>query len=293
MDKKKIRFIINPVAGTKSKASLPRLIEQSLDSRHFQSEIITSMHVGHASALAEEAVEEGYYAVVAVGGDGTMNEVARALMHTKVHLGIVPFGSGNGLARHLGIPMQAGKAIELLNHAKPLRMDACTIDGSPYFCTSGVGFDAQIGYCFAETTRRGLSSYAKITLREFASYRPQKYKVQAEGRNMAEVEAFMITCANASQYGNNAYIAPQADVSDGLMDVCIMHPFPLWALPLIAYRIFTKSAHLLPWWSSIRCAEAVIYRDTPGVVHLDGEPGTAGEHISFKVVPSVLTVLAP
>lgn len=270
---------------------MPRLIEEKIDRQVYDCEIITSMHVGHASALATEAAEQGYYAVIAVGGDGTMNEVARSLINTHVHLGIVPFGSGNGLARHLGIPMNTEKSLLYLNTARPLRMDACTVDGIPYFCTSGVGFDAQIGHCFAEATQRGFSSYAKITLREFASYRPQRYQVTADTGLPSEVEAFMITCANASQYGNNAYIAPQADVQDGRMDVCIMRPFPLWAMPLIAYRIFTRTAYKLPWWSSVRCSEAVISRDIPGVIHLDGEPGNAGKQIVYKVLPSVLSVL--
>ncbi len=251
------------------------------------------MHMGHATALAKEAVEEKFNVVVAVGGDGTMNEVAQALMYTQTHLAVVPFGSGNGLARHLGIPMDTLASLQLINNSRVILADACTVNGQPYFCTSGVGFDAHIGYLFAESTSRGFSTYAKTTLREFTNYTAQSYGLWVDGKYVEDTHAFMITFANASQYGNNAYIAPQASIEDGYMDVCIMRPFPFWAVPLIAFRIFNKTADKLPWWSTYRCKTAKVQRKEGGVIHLDGEPGNAGPEVDFAVVPHVLHVRVP
>lgn len=249
--------------------------------------------MGHATALAAEAVEKGYKFVAAVGGDGTMNEVAQALVNTATRMCIVPFGSGNGLARHLGVPMNTVQAIKIINGMKSILMDACSIDGRLFFCTSGMGFDAHIGKLFAEASNRGFNTYAKTTLREFAGFKPAKYLIHRKGEAPVEVEAFMMTFANAGQYGNNAWIAPQADVQDGYFDLCVLKPFPLWAVPIIAVRIFNRTAHKLPWWSSLKLSEVEVEREQAGVIHLDGEPGEAGERIAIRCLPSCLHVLVP
>jgi diacylglycerol kinase (ATP) len=291
--KQPIRFIINPVAGTRSKHRIPDLIRAGLEPGKFDIEIVTSMHMGHATALAAEAVEKGYRFVAAVGGDGTMNEVAQALVNTHTRMCIVPFGSGNGLARHLGIPMQPAAAIKVINGMKSILMDACAIDDQLFFCTSGMGFDAHIGKLFAEAVNRGFSTYAKTTLKEFASFKPSPYRILVPGMEAEEVEAFMMTFANAGQYGNNAWIAPQADVQDGYFDLCVLKPFPLWAVPLIALRVFNRTAHKLPWWRGMKLNEVTVQRKAPEVIHLDGEPGMAGEEVHVRCLPSCLHVVVP
>ena len=214
-------FIMNPISGTTNKAGIPELIAKTLDTNTFDYEIRLTEHAGHAFEIATEAKDNGVDVVVAVGGDGTVNEVARAIVHSNTALGIIPCGSGNGLARHLMIPMQLKKAIEVINEYQIHDLDYGIINEHPFFCTCGMGFDAFVSMKFAEAGKRGPITYAENILKEGLKYEPETYEIEDENGTM-HYKAFLISCANASQYGNNAYIAPQASMSDGLMDVIIM-----------------------------------------------------------------------
>lgn len=227
--KKKIVFIMNPISGTASKASIPNLIDSILDKDRFEYEIRTTERAGHASEIAFEAKEAHVDIVVAVGGDGTVNEVARAIVHSDTALGILPCGSGNGLARHLMLPMNLKKSIEIINQCEIHDLDYGVINGYPFFCTCGMGFDAFVSMKFAESGKRGPISYAENILREGLKYQPETYTLEDETETK-QYKAFLISCANASQYGNNAYIAPQASMSDGLMDVVIWSLSMYWRL---------------------------------------------------------------
>ena len=223
MNKKKIIFILNPISGTVSKAGIPGLIEERLDKEKFDCRIAETKYAGHATELAQQAARQGIDIVVAVGGDGTVNEVGRALVNTKTAMGILPCGSGNGLARHLNLPMNLKKCIDILNDCDIHTLDYGLINRHPFFCTCGMGFDAFISMKFAEAGKRGPITYMQKILEEGLSYQPETYEIEDE-EGTRRYKAFLVSAANASQYGNNAYIAPQASMSDGLLDIIIMEP---------------------------------------------------------------------
>ena len=240
MNKKSIVFIINPISGTHSKDEIPALIETRLDHERYDYEIQLTGYAGHATEIARNCVARGIDAVVAVGGDGTVNEVARALTHSETALGIIPCGSGNGLARHLCIPMDAKKAIDIINACNIELFDYGVINDLPFFCTCGMGFDAFISLKFAEAGKRGPITYVENVLKEGLKYKPETYQVESDD-GAHRYKAFLIACANASQYGNNAYIAPGATMKDGQMDVIIMEPFDALEAPQIAADLFMKT----------------------------------------------------
>ena len=281
--KKRILFIINPISGTKSKGSITSSIEKYLNKDIFDSEIKFTEYAGHAAELATSASKEGIEIVAAVGGDGTVNEVARALVHTNTALAIIPCGSGNGLARHLHIPLTPHKAIEVINKSVINDLDYGIINGHPFFCTCGLGFDAFVSMKFAEGGKRGFISYIDKTLREGIKYKPETYTIEDE--NGTEIhKAFLIACANASQYGNNAYIAPNASMKDGLMDIIIMEPFNTIEAPQIILQLFNKS---LPSNSHVKMFQARkirITRPTEGAIHCDGDPIMAGKEIEVELM---------
>lgn len=280
--KKKIVFIMNPISGTASKASIPNLIDSILDKDRFEYEIRTTERAGHASEIASEAKEAHVDIVVAVGGDGTVNEVARAIVHSDTALGILPCGSGNGLARHLMLPMNLKKSIEIINQCEIHDLDYGVINGYPFFCTCGMGFDAFVSMKFAESGKRGPISYAENILREGLKYQPETYTLEDE-TGTKQYKAFLISCANASQYGNNAYIAPQASMSDGLMDVVIMEPFDVLEAPQVSFDMFNKTLDKHSKIKSFRCKKLHITRTKPGVIHYDGDPVMTGADIDVHL----------
>ena len=279
---KRIVFIMNPISGTSNKAGIPELIANTLDTSLFDYEIKYTEHAGHAFELASEAKNEGADIVAAIGGDGTVNEVARAIVHSKTALGIVPCGSGNGLARHLMLPMQLKKSIEIINHCEIHELDYGIINGHPFFCTCGMGFDAFVSMKFAEAGKRGPITYAENILKEGLKYKPETYEIEDESGTM-RYKAFLISCANASQYGNNAYIAPQASMSDGLMDVIIMEPFDVIEAPQISIDMFNKTLDKNSKIKTFRTKKLHIHRKEPGLIHYDGDPIMEGEDIEVEI----------
>lgn len=287
---KKVKFIINPIAGARKNTSIPDLIHQKLESPFFIVEVAETTCKGHAFELSKQAVADGFHCVVAVGGDGTINETASALMHTRAVLGIIPCGSGNGLARHLGIPMQVADALELIKNQHIIRIDAGLINDKPFFCTAGIGFDAHIGKIFARTKKRGFNAYIRTVLQEFFSYKTDEYILETGGKQEKR-EAFLITFANANQYGNNAYISPQADIQDGLLDMCIIKPYPKYRTVNLCLRLFNKTIHKSSFVEISHIAEARVDAGNPTCYHLDGEHFELNKHIEVKVVPGCLDVL--
>ena len=282
MDKKSIIFIMNPISGTTSKTRIPDIIKEHLDHEKFDYEIRLTEYAGHASEIAREAKEKGTDVVVAVGGDGTVNEVASAIVHSSSALGIIPCGSGNGLARHLLIPMNIKKSIEIINSCEIRDLDYGVINDIPFFCTCGMGFDAFVSQKFAESGKRGPISYAEQILREGLKYEPETYEIEDEN-SLMKYKAFLISCANASQYGNNAYIAPQASMSDGLMDVIIMEPFDIIEAPLINIEMFNKTLDTNSKIKTFKCKNVRIHRSKPGWIHYDGDPVEAGTEIEIHI----------
>lgn len=285
-----IRFIINPISGTTGKSKVPEAIEMYLDKAKFHYDIVETQYAGHATELSRQAAEEGIDIVVAVGGDGTVNEVAQSLTGTNSALAIIPCGSGNGLARHLFIPLNIKKSIEIINQCVIHDLDYCLIDGHKFFCTCGLGFDAFISFKFAESGKRGLISYVQQVLETGLKYRPQTYELTTE-EDAKEYKAMLVTCANASQYGNNAYIAPQASMSDGLLDVVIMEPFDVFEAPQVSIDMFNKTLDRNSKIKTFRCRKLHIHRNSPGVIHYDGDPVTTGEDIDVELQPKGIKII--
>ena len=281
-DKKSIVFILNPVSGSHGKEDVPGIIDETLDKDIFDCQIRLTEYAGHAAEIARECVAENSDVVVAVGGDGTVNEVARSLAHSDTALGIIPCGSGNGLARHLCIPMDIRKAIGIINRCKIEPLDYGIINDMPFFCTCGMGFDAFISLKFAEAGKRGPITYVENVLKEGLKYKPETYEVEDE-TGAKKYKAFLIACANASQYGNNAYIAPKATMTDGLMDVIIMEPFDVFDAPQISLDLLNKTLNKNSKIKTFRAKRIHIHRSKPGAIHYDGDPIMTGSDIDVHI----------
>ena len=291
---KNIAFIINPISGSKetqnAKRKLPRLIMQSLDSHQWLPNIMFTERPGHASELAYQFARMGFDAVVAVGGDGTVNEVAQGLKGSQTALGIIPMGSGNGFARHLNIPIRPQKAIEMLNRSEPISVDYGLANGRLFVSTCGTGFDALIADHFAGSNKRGFATYLQNVIKDVFSYQPQMYHLIGDGLDVTH-KAFMITFANANQFGYEALIAPKASVQDGLMDIMMMSSHALLGSAGLALRLFAGSIDDSHFMNTIRAKEVTLERENIGPFHIDGDPVEMEKDIHIRIVPDGLRVL--
>ena len=290
---KKYLAIINPISGTGSKKSIPELLGQAYSSADGDLFLTYTKAAGHAEELARCAAEEGFEEVIAVGGDGTVNEVARALLGTNTALGIVPKGSGNGLARSLGIAMNSEEAIRQLSTGRRICIDSCTMDGRPFFCTCGMGFDAAVSHAFAEASSRGPVTYFRTMIEEYRGFQAENYHITLDGERSFDTEAFVLVAANATQYGNNAYIAPEADLADGFLDLALIRPFPSIEAAFVLGDLMLGRLPNNKYYHAERARELIIERPSPGVVHLDGEPCHAGERVEVRLIPQSLHVIIP
>lgn len=290
-EKKRIIFVVNPISGTQSKKAILKWIDERMDRSVYDYSIVKTQYAGHATQIAASAVQDKADVVVAIGGDGTINEIARALVHSETALGIIPCGSGNGLARHLRIPMEPKAAIDIINQGNRLCIDYGKINNIPFFCTCGVGFDAFVSLKFADSGKRGLLTYLENTLHESLTYRPETYEIENEEGTM-KYKAWMIACGNASQYGNNAYIAPQASLTDGLMDITIMEPFTVLDVPSLSFQLFNKTIDQNSRVKTMRAKKIKIHRAHDGVMHFDGDPLMAGKELEVEIIPGGLYVIA-
>ena len=289
--KQRIAYIVNPISGVSDKRAVISHIEQNVA----DDTVITVYRTkckGDATTSAAQFAAEGFDKVVAVGGDGTVNEVARGLLNTDTVLGIIPLGSGNGLARHLKIPLDYRKANNVVYNGNTAGIDCGMINDKPFFCTAGTGFDAQVGYRFAESGRRGFATYAQTSFLEYFNYKPQQYKITVDGETFSRT-AFLITFANASQWGYNACIAPDAIVSDGMLDMVILSPFPVIKAPLLGLRVFTKNINNSDNIEVFRFKNAAVERETDGYIHVDGESLQAGKVLEVSCMTKPLKVVMP
>jgi len=282
----KIRFIINPISGTGKQTRIEDTIAKHLDNY----DIVYTQKSRDATRLSSEAVRDDIDAVVAVGGDGTVNECLIGLVNSNTALGVIPCGSGNGFAYHIGMGRTVKKAIVQLKDAKIETIDSCTANGAPFVNVSGIGFDAHIANLFAALKVRGLINYLKVILKEL-SYKPQEYTIQYKGIER-KVTAYMISCFNASQYGNNARILPMADIKDGLIDFVIVNNFPRWKIPFFLLKVATGKAHLSKYVEIIKCRQMQISASNT-LLHLDGEPYKTSNPVEIKVIPKSLKILMP
>jgi len=288
----KIAFIINPKSGTSKKHNLPDLILETIDQTRFEADFFFTKCAGHATELTKDLIDKKYTRIVAAGGDGTVNEVAKAMVNSEVTLGIIPCGSGNGLSRFLKIPMKLREAIALQNEGSIKVIDFGKINDNPFFCTCGVGFDAHIGNKFAQSEHRGFYTYLKETIAAFFHYKPKKYKINIDGEKL-KTRAFLITVANAGQYGNDVYIAPQADITDGMLDLCILTPFPKFKAFHMGYRLFNRTMDQCSYIKVRKGQTITIKRKKRGEVHLDGEPAIMGKKLNIIIIEKGLKVIVP
>jgi diacylglycerol kinase (ATP) len=290
--KKKISFIINPISGGINKQHFPALIGRHLDRNLFDVEINFTRSAEHNLELAQEAATNKKDIVIAVGGDGTINNIAKYMVNTGILFGIVPQGSGNGLARHLRIPMDNVKAIKVINKLHRKNIDTGMANDQFFLNVAGAGFDAHVSWMFANAPKRGFWSYTKITLNEFAKYKPQAYELIVDGKSVTK-DAFIICVANGSQYGNNAYIAPQANLDDGLFDISVMKPFKTYQMPAIGLEMFMKKYNNSRYVDALKGSDIIIKRPEAGVFNIDGEPILMEKDIHIKILPEALKVIVP
>ena len=275
-------FIINPISGKGKKAK----IVQRLLAKGYK--VVYTEYAGHAEVLAREATDD---IVVAVGGDGTVNEVARGIVGTEKILGIIPCGSGDGLARHLGLSHNIRKAMQTIEQGECKRMDTAEINGRPFFSVCGVGFDAVVSERFAKSGKRGVANYIKLGLNTWRNYSPEHYTITIDGEEH-QTDSLLITIGNSNQWGNNAKIAPLASCFDGLLEVTTVEKFSFWELPLMAFRLMTGTLHKSRKIACYRGKDIYINRAAEGVAHADGDWFIDSERLHIKILPSALKVIA-
>jgi len=284
-----VTFIINPTSGTGKSKSIPALIHSYFPTTGHTYRIRFTEYAGHAKMIVNEEIANGTRIIVAVGGDGTVNEVASCLLHSQAALGIVPTGSGNGLARHLNIPMNASKALQVIAEGQVTTIDSGEVNGQPFFCTAGVGFDATVAERFSKIKGRGFSNYIKACLNEYKSYRPTTFK---DGDNK-NYQGFLLTVCNANQYGNNAFICPGAQLNDGKMELVQVSPLPFSQLPLFLFQLLSKTLHKNRYYQQHTFSSLTLKRQTPGPLHIDGDPAPHVTELVFRSIPQSLNILVP
>ncbi len=288
-DKQHILFIVNPISGVGKQKLVETMVDRHLDPSRFTHRFAYTEFAGHAREIAKKAASE-FDTVVAVGGDGTINETASGLLGTGCNLGAVPTGSGNGFARHMLIPVNVERAIQMLNTAQPMTIDTASINGRCFVNVSGIGFDAEVGHQFASHGRRGPLAYVNISTQAYRRYHAKEYVVEIDGRRIS-VEAFAMSFANTTQFGNNAHIAPSASVQDGLIDLSIIHRFPIIAALPIATKLFNKTLNKSRYFESYKCKRILIHNAGMAKVHIDGEPELIDGDIDIHIHPASLRVL--
>ncbi|WP_316807620.1 diacylglycerol kinase family lipid kinase [Pedobacter agri] len=290
--KTNILFIINPISGGRGKLRIPDFIDKYLDKEKFNANFVFTEYVGHAAELADEAATKNFDVIIAAGGDGTINEVAtKVLKHGKV-LGVLPLGSGNGLARFLNIPKNLRHAILTINAFKTDQIDTAAFNSKCFFNLAGMGFDAHLSSAFSKDKKRGLAGYVKLGFQEVFNYKAEQYLINIDGVEYKR-KAFAVSIANSSQYGNDVYISPNASVKDGLLDVCIIKPFSIFKLPVLSYIMLKGTAETSDMIEIIRGKAIKIVREHAGPVHVDGEPLQMGAEIEVNINPLSLKVIIP
>ena len=286
---KRITFIVNPISGGKDKRNVLAAIGRYLDLSECSYEVLPTRAPGDGTVLARESQSD---IVVAVGGDGTVSEVARGLLGTDKVLGILPCGSGDGLALHLGISRNPARAVQTLNTGSVVRIDTAEMDGRPFFCTAGVGLDALVSLDFAQSGKRGLNTYITTAWEDWKHRQPDNYVIETDTDCWAG-KALFVTVGNANQWGNEARIAPGASLRDGLLDVTVVQPFATHEIPDLAARLMTGKADTSRHVRSFRGTHVHIHRDHPGPAHYDGDPFEAGTDMDLCVRPATLQVIVP
>lgn len=288
--KKNILFIVNPISGVGRQKEISKMLGMYLDLQKFSFEICFTEYRGHATSLSKSGIERDFDLIVAVGGDGTVNEVASALTNSNICMGIIPVGSGNGLARHLKIPMQINNAIKVINREAIKVIDTATINGNGFVNVAGIGFDAHIAHLFAQTKKRGAIPYMKFMTAEFYKYKAANYQVLID-ETPYHLSAFLISFANSSQFGNNAYISPHAVIDDGLIDVCMLQEFPMIESGALAVKLMNKRIDKSKYMTIVRGRRVQIKSEKNIKAHIDGEPINLPKEINLEINAASLKMI--
>lgn len=287
----KLFFIVNKYSGTGHKADFEAVVDHACKGHGADWACAYTAGPAHASVLAAEAIAKGFTKIVAVGGDGTVNEVAQALLHTPATMGIIPKGSGNGLARHLGIPLKLNLALNCLFTSEVIAMDTFRLNGRLSLNVSGIGFDGYIADLFGMDKKRGLQGYTRLVLNEFMQFPEFEAAITVGGRSTMK-KAFVIAIANSSQYGNNAKIAPAASIRDGLLNISILKKMPPYRLDFI-YSFFSGTIDQSAYCEILQGRDTVIELNAPVAFHIDGEPAGKADRFEIEMIPASLNILAP
>ncbi len=287
----KILFIINPISGIGKQRSVEKIIKSELSSKKWDIDIKQTKYRGHGSKISREAANK-YDIVVAVGGDGTVNEIGSSLVGSSTSLAIIPTGSGNGLARFLEIPFKIDKALQVINEAELKSIDVIKINEHLSLNVAGIGFDAYISHKFAEKKNRGPLAYIQLITKEFVDYKSEKYDVTINNETR-QWDAFIISFANSSQYGNNIHIAPNASIDDGLLDLCVIKSFPKYTAPALLISMIDQSIGLNKYDMIIKTPELIVRHNENMLGHIDGEPVSFGKEAKIEVIPLGLNVVIP
>jgi diacylglycerol kinase (ATP) len=288
--RKKIRFIINPKSGIGKQKKIESLIHHQVDTAHFDYDICYTREKYHATELSREASARHYDAVIAVGGDGTINEVAQGLLHSETAMGIIPAGSGNGLARHLKIPINTKKAIEVIKHFNVKTIDTANINGRLFVSIAGVGFDSHVAKRFSQSKKRGFWAYARICFLEYIKYNNKRFRIYVNDQ-VIKKNAFMLSFANSDQFGFNARIAPTAVIDDGYLDLCIVRKPRIYYAVFVIPFIFLGLLHKTPFLKIIRAKEIKVVQLKNNIAHIDGDEIDLGRVIEVSINPKSLKII--
>ena len=292
MDNRQLTLVINPTSGTLSKRGLDTWLPRHLCRMGYDVDVRFTDGPGHATQIAAEAAARGDYGVLACGGDGTVNEVAAGLVGSQTALGILPAGSGNGLARHIGIPVDVELSTRVIAADNVLSCDYGTVNGRPFFCTFGMGFDAAVSHRFARKRRRGLNSYISSAIDEFIKYHPNKYEIIAGDQVITE-RAFLVSVCNASQYGNNAFIAPAASIRDGMLDVTIVYDGNIIENAWTGVEMLAGFIGNHGKIRTFRTSSLTVRRSAPGPAHIDGDPLDLPAELHIQCHPGAIRIFVP
>lgn len=292
MMKKKIIFIINPISGHHNKNNFPNLVEKHIDKNQYEYSIVFTEYAGHATELTMKAIEDDFDYIAAVGGDGTINEVAKCLIGKRQILVIVPLGSGNGLARHLELPFKPERLIkEVINKGNVYKIDTAVMNDIPFISIAGIGFDALIADYFAKDENRGFMTYAKLITEKYPNYRQKEYTLVLDDEKTIECKPFFVTFANSSQFGYNAEISPKASVQDGLIDVCIFKKPNILEVPIVATYFLAKQIDKSNFIDIYKAKKIKVTRKVAEVANIDGEAVEMSKDITVEIIPLSLNIL--
>ena len=292
--KEKILFIVNPISGHHDKSKFPSIVEKLIDKDKYDYTIALTEYGGHAAEMTKKAIEDQYDIIVAVGGDGTINEVATNMLGARQTFAIVPYGSGNGLSRHLHLPLKPDKVItEVINKGVKSKIDTAAMNGVPYISIAGVGFDAIIADVFAKDPKRGIKTYVKLVTKEYLHFQPKRYHLILDDKEEIDCAPLFISFANSNQFGSNAVVSPSASLNDGLLDVCIFKKPNMLQVPYIAERLLTSKIDRTKIVDIHKAKKINVIREQDEIANIDGEAVMMPKDIVVEINPLSLNILLP